>query len=65
MRLHIEELLSPFQKASWRDLHKEECTYLAAVAPRVPTDTARLMARAVIRLRKGEHDLYKSCNDTN
>ena len=46
------------QKAAWRDLHKDECTYLAAVAPRVPTDTARLMARAVIRLRKGELQLH-------
>ena len=55
---HNEELLSPFQRASWKDLHKDECAYLSAVAPRVPTDTARLMARAVIRLRKGKPDLH-------
>ena len=50
-------IFSPHQKTSWKDLHKDECAYLTAVAPRVPTDTARLMARAVIRLRKGEPDL--------
>lgn len=49
------------QKESWRDLHKEECTYLAAVAPKVPTDTARLMARAVIRLRGGGASKTVSC----
>ncbi len=41
------------QKASWRDLHKEECEYLTRVRPNMPTDTARLMARIVLRLRKG------------
>jgi SET and MYND domain-containing protein len=41
------------QKASWKDLHREECAYLTRLGPRVPTDTARIMARTVLRLRKG------------
>ena len=41
------------QKASWKDLHKEECEYLAKVSPNIPTDTVRLMSRIVVRLRKG------------
>ncbi len=41
------------QRESWRDIHKGECLYLRAIAPKVPTDTVRLIARIIIKLRSG------------
>lgn len=41
------------QRRSWT-LHREECKYLSAVSPKVPTDTVRLIARIILKLRMGK-----------
>ena len=33
--------------------HRHECQYLRKVNPNIPTDTPRLMARVIFRLRQG------------
>lgn len=38
------------QKSSWPQ-HRDECKYLKAVAPKVPTDTVRLMVRIILKLQ--------------
>jgi len=40
------------QRSAW-PLHKEECAYLKKVAPRVPTDTVRLLIRIIFKLKAG------------
>lgn len=34
-------------------LFREECAYLRSISPKVPTDTVRLIARIIIKLRGG------------
>lgn len=48
------------QKAAWtgsssglKSGHREECAYLQRVKPKIPTDTVRLLARIILRLRCG------------
>ncbi len=41
------------QRPSW-PAHRDECAYLRAVSPKVPTDTVRLIARIILRLRNGD-----------
>lgn len=40
---------APCQRAAWRAGHKGECTYLQAVAPRVPPSLVMLMLRTLFR----------------
>jgi len=40
------------QRLAWT-LHKEECSYLKRVAPKVPPDTVRLLARIIFKLKAG------------
>lgn len=41
------------QKRAWLTNHREECAYLRKVSPKIPTDTVRLMARIIIKLKNG------------
>merc|ERR1719219_607631 len=41
------------QKKAWLAYHRHECQYLRKVTPKIPTDTVRLMARVILRLRQG------------
>lgn len=41
------------QKNAWLTYHKDECMILRKVAPNIPTDTVRLMARIILKLRAG------------
>ncbi len=41
------------QKKAWMTYHRQECSYLSKVAPKIPTDTVRLMARIIFKLRQG------------
>ena len=48
------------QKAAWtgsssglKSGHREECAHLQRVTPKIPTDTVRLLARIILRLRCG------------
>ena len=41
------------QKSAWQTYHKKECLYLRKVMPKYPTDTVRLLARIVLKLREG------------
>ena len=47
------------QRPAWRD-HKPECAYLKAIAPKVPTDTVRLMARIILKMRHGNGEFEKA-----
>ncbi|XP_067662654.1 histone-lysine N-methyltransferase SMYD3-like isoform X2 [Haliotis asinina] len=42
------------QKNDWL-LHKDECPCLKRVAPRIPTDSVRLLLRLLIRLQRGDN----------
>ncbi|XP_046547592.1 histone-lysine N-methyltransferase SMYD3-like [Haliotis rubra] len=41
------------QKKDW-PLHKDECPCLKRVAPKIPTDSVRLLLRLLIRLQRGD-----------
>ena len=45
--------LASCQKNAWLTYHREECMYLKKVAPKIPPDTVRLMARIILKLRNG------------
>ena len=41
------------QKKAWATYHRDECLYLRKVTPKIPTDTVRLIARVIFKLRQG------------
>ena len=45
--------LASCQKNAWLTYHREECMYLRKVAPKIPPDSVRLMARIILKLRNG------------
>ena len=41
------------QKTAWSTYHRDECQSLRKVSPKIPTDTVRLMARIIFKLKQG------------
>ena len=41
------------QKKAWVNHHRNECQNLKKVFPKIPTDTVRLMARIIFKLKEG------------
>jgi len=41
------------QRKAWTSYHRNECKNLKKVSPKIPTDTVRLMARIIFKLKEG------------
>jgi len=41
------------QRKAWISYHRSECKCLRKVSPKIPTDTVRLMARIIFKLKEG------------
>ncbi|XP_043237510.1 histone-lysine N-methyltransferase SMYD3-like isoform X1 [Amphibalanus amphitrite] len=52
------------QKRAWSEFHRSECARLKKVSPRLPPDTALLLARLIVKLRNGGDRISDRITDT-